>query len=560
MIRLAATDITSPLGSTSRENYLAVRAGRSALCRIEGFGGIPEAITASLFSEEQWKEMEIPGFTRFESLVLKSIGNALADSNIDITSDRTIFILSTTKANVGNLGTDAYCSPADAALKIARHLGFTTDPVVVCNACISGVSAQILAKRLIESGAYDNAVVCGADLVTEFTVAGFLSFKALSPYECRPFDIERLGLNLGEAAATMVLTNTAACCDDKPWILVGGSLTNDAYHPSAPAPDGNGVCRAIDAAMAQWKGPQPSAISVHGTATMFNDQMESKAIAASGLSDIPVSSLKGYYGHTLGAAGILESIITMEALDDGMIPAARGFEEIGVSGRIDISATSRSATGHTMLKVISGFGGCNGALIYSRDVDEDSMDGQQSSPAEMEILHNIRINSFTATLDGRELEYSGSLTALYKEHIDDYPKFYKMDLLSKLVFTASELLIRQEPECDLSDCAIILFNRTSSIASDIRHLGCITGKEGFFPSPSVFLYTLPNIANGEVAIRRGIKGESSLYIINSKDNTLIDSIIQATIRERKASSVIYGWVDCSSQDCFEADLKLITIK
>lgn len=560
MIRLAASDITSPLGASSRENYLAVKAGRSALRRLEGFGGIPEAITASVFTDQQWKEIAVDGFTRFESLVLKSVGNALADCDIDIASPRTIFILSTTKANVDNLGSDAYCSPADAALRIARHLGFTTDPVVVCNACISGVSAQILAKRLIEGGAYDNAVVCGADLVTAFTVAGFLSFKALSPFECRPFDIERLGLNLGEAAATMVLTNTPASGQGRPWMLVSGGLTNDAYHPSAPAPDGNGVCRAIQAAMADWKGPQPSAVSVHGTATMFNDQMESKAIAASGLSDVPVSSLKGYYGHTLGAAGILESIITMEALDDGIIPAARGFEEAGVSGRMNICATERPATGHTMLKLISGFGGCNGALIYSRETDDDAHCTCHGAPAETELLHSVQINSYTATLDGRELEYSGSLTDLYKEHIDDYPKFYKMDMLSKLVFIATELLTSQERERDLSDCAIILFNRTSSIVSDIRHLACINGREGFFPSPSVFLYTLPNIAVGEVAIRRGIKGESSLYIINQKDKTMIDSIIQATIMDRKASAVIYGWADCCSQDCFEADLKMITIK
>lgn len=560
MIRLAASNITSPLGATCRENYLAVKAGRSALRRLEGFGGIPEAITASVFTDQQWKEIEAPGFTRFESLVLKSVGNALADCDIDIASPRTIFILSTTKANVDDLGSDAYCSPADAALRIARHLGFTTDPVVVCNACISGVSAQILAKRLIEGGAYDNAVVCGADLVTAFTVAGFLSFKALSPFECRPFDIERLGLNLGEAAATMVLTNTPASGQDRPWMLVSGGLTNDAYHPSAPAPDGNGVCRAIQAAMEEWKGPQPSAISVHGTATMFNDQMESKAIAASGLSEIPVSSLKGYYGHTLGAAGILESIITMEALDDGIIPAARGFEEAGVSGSMNICATERPAAGHTMLKLISGFGGCNGALIYSRETGDSADSTRLGVPAETELLHSVRINSYTATLDGRELEYNGSLTDLYKEHIDDYPKFYKMDLLSKLVFTATELLTRHERERDLSDCAIILFNRTSSIVSDIRHLACINGREGFFPSPSVFLYTLPNIAVGEVAIRRGIKGESSLYIINQKDKTMIDSIIQATIMDRKASAVIYGWADCCSQDCFEADLKMITIK
>ena len=184
------------------------------------------------------------------------------------------------------------------------------------------------------TGHYDTAVICGADTVSPFIVAIFTSFKSLSPVACRPFDIERLGLNIGEGASTVILGRSTEAAD---WKLLDGRLDNDAYHVSAPDPTGDGVRRVIEGVLAGRDSSDLATVSVHGTGTMFNDEMESKAIAAAGLGSLPVSSYKGFFGHTMGACGLLEGVLAMHALDNGVILPAGGFEEIGVSGRIDIS-------------------------------------------------------------------------------------------------------------------------------------------------------------------------------------------------------------------------------
>lgn len=558
MIRVLSTNITSPLGLTTLSNLQAICRGESALKALKDWYGIPEQITASIFDEDKLKDLMLPGFSKFESIVIRSVSEAIKTSSIDVASERTVFILSTTKADVGLLCEEdgEYLSPGEAAVKIGRHIGFTTEPIVVCNACISGVSAQILATRLLENGEYDHAVVCGADCVSPFTAAGFLSFKALSPFECRPFDIERLGLNLGEAAATIILGPVAGDGVDS-WKIVGTAQTNDAYHVSAPVPDGNGVLRAIEAAM-NGQHTHLSALSVHGTATMFNDQMESKAIAAAGLGDVPVSALKGYYGHTLGAAGLLEAIVTMAALDEGLIPASRGFEEIGVSGKINISAETRQAEGHSFIKIISGFGACNGALLYSREIKENK-DCRKVS--EMQHLHKVHITPQGYELDGIDMpcpvQGKEIISYIYRAHIDNYPKFHKMDMLSKLAFAASELLLKDVHDTDMSRDAIMLFNSSSSIVSDLKHIETFRGENGFYPSPSVFLYTLPNITAGEIAIRNGIKGETNLFILRDKDKDAMQRILRAA--SPRGCRVIYGWLDYKSDDCFDAELELITL-
>lgn len=540
MVAVLGTNIISPLGYTTQENYDAVRHDRSALTSLEGWKGVPEKITASVFDKFHGRDS---GHCGFEELVIDSIASALKETPIDPASPRTVLILSTTKGDIENLSTDTaseYNGPAGAALRIARHFCVTTEPVVVCNACISGGNAQLMAARLIECGTYDNAIVCGADTVSAFTVSGFLSFKALSPFECRPFDIERLGLNLGEAAATMIFGRVSDNVSGR-WVIEAGALTNDAYHCSAPSPDGDGLCRAISSVTDGVPSESIDCISLHGTATMFNDQMESRAIQKAGLSDVPATSLKGFYGHTLGAAGLLETILTMRALEERIVLPTRGFGESGVSGKISVSAEGRTSGGNEcFIKILSGFGGCNCALRYSRANNAVPMGIEPGS---------IKV------IGGVHLESPDNLEEIYRNRLENYPKFHKMDMLSKLSYAASELLLNQYPEFKPS--SVILFNGTSSTVQDLIHIGTITGTGGFYPSPSVFLYTLPNLAAGEIAIRNGIKGETALYILQRKDASLMDSILKASLP--KGTLALTGWVDCPSADDFVADLKLMTI-
>ena len=230
---------------TTTENYQCVLNGESRLVNQRGKWELPFDFVASLFTNEQWEKLRIEGMTRFESLAIYSIREALSHTRIDVKSARTCLIISTTKANIELISTDAQkTAPAIGAQHIASNIGVTTEPIVVCNACISGTAAIILAQRLLQSGDYDTSIVCGCDVVGELVTSGFQSLKALSPEPCHPFDIERIGLNLGEAAATIILSNS----DDagpNTWKIAGGAIRNDTFHITTPSPKGKGCTDAI---------------------------------------------------------------------------------------------------------------------------------------------------------------------------------------------------------------------------------------------------------------------------------------------------------------------------
>ena len=377
MIRKIADNITSPLGLTTADNYKAVCEGKSCLKRYEGKWELPEPFVASLFQDGQIEDMFISeinsddAYTRFEKMVLLSATKAIEDSGIDASSDKTIFILSTTKGNVSLLEKNV-CGVDDnrvllgvMANVISCHFGNSNMPIVVSNACISGVCAQIVAKRCLESSKYDNAVVIGADEQSPFIVSGFMSFRALSPEVCHPFSKNRNGLNLGEAAATIIYQRCDNVIDG--WQAVKGAIRNDANHISGPSRTGEGSYRALKYVMTDEVVPADIAVvNVHGTATVYNDDMESIALSRAGLSDTPINGYKGYYGHTMGAAGVLESILSMRALDDGMILATRGFEELGVTHPVNISNKYRHTDKKKFIKLLSGFGGCNVAMLFSK--------------------------------------------------------------------------------------------------------------------------------------------------------------------------------------------------
>ena len=559
MVYKIADNILSPLGATTAENYQAVKAGRSALARYDQRWSLPDKVlTASLFSQEQEQQFLISGLSRFESMVVTSVREALSQTTLDVSQPNVILIISTTKGDVELLEESPeadHLSPADSAQRIARELGFTTEPIVVCNACISGLSALILASRLLEDGQYDYAVVCGADSQSRFIVSGFQSLKALSPEPCRPFDMERMGLNLGEAAATMILSKGVG-----DWTLGPGAIRNDATHISNPAKNGEGSCLALKTIVDDNDKESLAFINAHGTATIFNDQMESVAIERAGLADIPVNAYKGSYGHTMGAAGVLETILSMTALDDQTILATQGFEELGVSGHISLSASHQSTSKSAFVKMLSGFGGCNAALLLEKN--STRLTGGYHSP--FSSHHSVVIRPDAVEVDGRHLSIDAFgkdlLTALYRQYVGDYPKYYKMDPLSRLGFIASELLLQAEGAerfvaCD--DRAVIFFNHSSSVCADRQYIETIADPDNCFPSPSVFVYTLPNIVTGEIAIRNGYHGETSFYILPRQDDRLMQQILQASCLDSTTQSILCGWLDYEDDTHFVADLRIL---
>lgn len=369
-------NILSPLGLTSGSNWEAVRSGESRLMLCQGIWGLPEPFCASLFDREAVRERCAAeglsdDLTFFERIALLSACRAVDEAGIDPSSEKVLFILSTTKGNVALLdGKGGYAHGREtlhsSATLLARHFGNPNPPVVVSNACISGLCAQIEAMRALRSGRYDYAVVTGADCLSAFIVSGFQSFKALSPEPCRPFDSSRKGLNLGEAAATVVFKGSACDADADRWTAVCGAVRNDANHISGPSRTGEGSFRALRYVTEGVQASSLAFMNVHGTATPYNDEMESIALDRAGFSGVPVCGLKGYFGHTLGAAGILETVISMKAVDAGLVPATAGYSECGVSRPVSVSDECRKTDKKAFVKLLSGFGGCNAAMLFRK--------------------------------------------------------------------------------------------------------------------------------------------------------------------------------------------------
>lgn len=571
MVSVLADNVISPLGETSEENYQAVKEGKSAIHAYAPMtAGIPNGFVASLLSSD------------FEELAFRSAQKAIDASGINISSTRTVFILSSTKGAIEKLGQtdDDKLYLGNIAQRIATRLGIQLSPIVVCNACISGLAAMILASRLLVSKKYDYAVVCGADCPGRFIISGFQSLNAMSAFSCQPFDIERQGLNLGEAAATVVLGREITTksvnngCRRKVWQIGHGYIKNDAYHISAPSKTAEGLYEALLKTMNGIDKRNIAFINAHGTATLFNDQMEAIAIHRAELQDIPVNALKGYVGHTLGAAGIMETILCMKAVDDHTVLGTRGYEEVGVSGRIQLSSKHHSTIKTSFIKQLSGFGGCNATLyaqyvgVRPQEFSDSKTNGGGSANISYSVKkkHRVHITPQGIWLDGKvfaidkEGKQSSLLTALYKQIIGNYPKYYKMDGLCRLGFVASELLLKAErdegsfTEDTNKTRAIVFFNRSSSIASDKKYLASIVEKDNYFPSPSVFVYTLPNIVTGEIAIRNGYHGETSFYILPHKNELLMQDIIETTFMDEQTTSVLTGWLDYEDSEHFEADL------
>lgn len=561
MARIIAHNIISPLGTSSIENYQAIKNNRSPLKEYTHKWQLPEAFIASLLDEEKAPRHE--GMTRFEALAFESVTKALSQTKIDVLNQRIVFILSTTKGNVEllehNQGFPKVREyPGSAARMIARAIGIIGEPIVVCNACISGVAALILGNRLVEIGAYDYAIVCGADSLCKFIVSGFQSFKALSPTECKPFDKNRDGLNLGEAAATIILGKDNEPCT---WSIRSGAIRNDANHISGPSRTGEGSYRALRTLITDEDHKNIAFVNTHGTATLYNDEMESIALERSGFTDVPINALKGFYGHTLGAAGIMETILSMCSVEDRNILPTRGFKEKGISGNIHINRENTPTTKNSFIKLLSGFGGCNAAALFTK---ENSCSTTSPESIKFEKTQQVQITQNEVFINNTPLETETTgkelLNEVYHKKVGNYPKFYKMDSLSKLGFIASELLLQAEGKERFKDDesrSVILFNKTSSLISDKAHQAAISNSKNFFPSPSVFVYTLPNIVTGEIAIRNKYYGETSLYILPERNEALINEILTASFQDKCTQSIITGWLDCPNETNFIADLYII---
>lgn len=360
-VYISSVNCVTPLGMDLDSNWSALMRSESAIRTVDI--GMLKSVPVARFADPLALMKDL-SLSFLENLSLQVVVPLLKDKTI---TERTGFVLSTTKGNIDKLRST---SAQEAQLGrmgevLADRFGFTAKPIVVSHACVSGLLAVSIAKRLIQMGQYDEVLVLAADQVSEFVLSGFQSFQAMSSGPCRPFDVERDGVTLGEAVAAAWVTGqwTGSLVQ-----ILGEGAINDANHISGPSRTGEGLVRSVAAAFkeADITGDRIDFISAHGTATLYNDEMEAIAFDRIGLSGVPTHSLKGYYGHTLGASGLLELVISIKSMYENRLVATKGFANLGTSKYLHVIQDTASAVLNCCLKTASGFGGSNTAMIIKK--------------------------------------------------------------------------------------------------------------------------------------------------------------------------------------------------
>jgi 3-oxoacyl-[acyl-carrier-protein] synthase-1 len=350
--------LVTPLGNTVDKNFSALKEGKSGIKKYTNSG----------FTNENWPLAKIEQISenRFDTLLRTSFIELNQKVSIaTLTSSDTLVIVSTTKANIDVFPNDTFESGVTI---LKNELGIVNEPIIVSNACISGVVAINLAADYIRADKFKDVIVIGIDVVSDFVIHGFQSLYAISEEAAKPFDKERTGITLGEGVAIVILSsekrNSAFYVK-----YLNGSSSNDANHISGPSRTGEGLVRSIQKTLerSHINKDQIDFISAHGTGTIYNDEMESIAFDRLELNTKSFNSLKGYFGHTLGAAGVIETIVCLLSMEHNLVFKSLGYTTLGTSKSLNLATDTSQTQVNTVLKTASGFGGGNASLILIKD-------------------------------------------------------------------------------------------------------------------------------------------------------------------------------------------------
>ena len=393
-IAITGMGIVSSIGNSIEENYQSLILKKDGISRIEHIDTIHKdsikvgEIKAS--NETLIKILDLPisnNYSRTTMLSEIAAKQAVKSANLtNFKQYKTGFISAT---SVGGMDmTEKYNfthyddvenrkyieihSSGDCTTKVANKLGIYDFVSGISTACSSSANAIMLGARLIKSGKLDRVVVGGADCLSKFTINGFNALMILSDKNCKPFDANRKGLNLGEAAAYLVLESDEIVKKERKEVLAyltGYANTNDAYHQTASSADGEGAVLAMKKALAiaNLEPSQIDYINAHGTATLNNDSSESIAINRVFGSSIPaISSTKSYTGHTLAAAAAIEAVFSILALQNDKIFPNLNFEipipETNIIPEVNVVDKNLEH----VLSNSFGFGGNCSTLILSK--------------------------------------------------------------------------------------------------------------------------------------------------------------------------------------------------
>jgi 3-oxoacyl-[acyl-carrier-protein] synthase II len=368
---LVEAAVTTAFGDGLDPLWEGLLAHRSAITPVSRFG--PGSNSVRLAAT---LDLGVPGsagslLPHLLERLLNGFGPVPADS---------LLLTATTKAGIDALERLRRGEPADPAQLLPETLlrairaryGLADGGLNLNAACASSTLALARAAALIASGAAGAVLVCCLDLVSEFVFSGFAALQALSPEPSRPFDRRRNGLTLGEGGAALLLMAEGRARREgrRPLATVAGwGVANDAHHVTAPSRDGCGLIQAVRQALGRAALPPAAvaAVSAHGTGTVYNDAMELTAFAAIfGERRLPIHSVKGAIGHTLGAAGGIEAVLGARMLAAQLVPPTVGCGEPEAAAEGQVRERAAPFAGEWLLTTNSGFGGINAALLLGR--------------------------------------------------------------------------------------------------------------------------------------------------------------------------------------------------
>ena len=388
-LRISAYTLASAAGIGRAATVCGLRERRSGL-RANDFGDPPLATWVGRVPGLEDRSLP-PEFAAWESRNNRLAWLALSTDGFDASAaaararfgpERVAVVLGTSTSSIGateeayrRIGSDGQL-PADLRRSVVHNphslggfvqhaLGLTGVAVTVATACSSSAKAFAQAERLLRLGLADAAVVGGVDTLCNSVLYGFNSLELVSPEPCRPFDVERRGISIGEAAGFALLERDAAT---GPWLL-GYGESSDAHHMSTPHPEGAGAILAIRDALLRsgLAVSDVGYINLHGTASHKNDEVEAAVVATLFPPSVLASSTKGWTGHTLGAAGVTEAVVTLLALEHGFAPGTLNCRCVDSTFGPQIRLENVDSRLRYALSFSFGFGGSNCVLAFGTD-------------------------------------------------------------------------------------------------------------------------------------------------------------------------------------------------
>ena len=437
--------------------------------------------------------------------------------------------------------------------------GSSETRLTVSAACASSTAAVAMAASAIRRGEISCALVVGCDTVSEFTLSGFSALMALDAQGARPFDVGRKGVSLGEAAAYVVLMSDERAAKEgrlAQGVVHGWGMTCDANHLTGPSRDGIPLADAVEQALSLsgMKADDVEAICAHGTGTPYNDQMEMLAFQrAMNSRKVPLFSVKGGMGHTLGAAGLAEMLLSLEFLKRGMIPATVGMSEASPEA---VGWTSTEAQAilkdGVVLTTNSGFGGVNVALIVSRTttqkrIPESRTLGQKDARTQEKIPARHDVVSQAAFVPPKHFaRFSADAQRASLALAERLPK--------EGLFLDTESLLRWNVEgLPLARVGLLVWNRDGSVKVNRAYFSDYVSAGSVLGRGQLFAATLPTSVASEVAIALRLKGPL-MYVAN-KDGSDVAArhVAEQCIGDGLADAMIL-------LDTDEAEVKIVFMK